>query len=170
MDRLVSSVPAPPMHEPGVAVLPMTKGRRGTAGGRTVTRMEKRGLLPTVAILPSSRNSMPGSLGLLSKMRRFPLPLLQQKGALLLQLTWPNPALPTLLRSVESLLGKEPAVDQMQDEGTQQPSLSRSAEILMEYLCPFTPLSVSVVGNTSHFFSDRCWDQTPQYFHSGKRC
>lgn len=35
--------------------------------------------------------------------------------------------------------------------------------------CPFTPLTVSVVVNTSHFFSDLCWDQTPQHFHSGKR-
>lgn len=94
-----------------------------------VTSVEKRGLLPTVAILPTSRNSMPGSLGLLPKMHPFLLLLLQQKGALL----------PTLLRSVESPLVKEPAVDQMQDEGTQQPSLSCSAEILMEYLCPLTP-------------------------------
>lgn len=106
---------------------------------RRVTSVEKRGLLPTVAILPTSRNSMPGSLGLLPKMHPFLLLLLQQKGALLLCLSWPNLALPTLLRSVESPLVKEPAVDQMQDEGTQQPSLSCSAEILMEYLRPFTP-------------------------------
>lgn len=82
VDRHVSSVPALWMHEPVVAVLPITRGRRGRASVRAAASMEKRGLLPTVAILSTSRNSMPGSPGLLSKMRPFPLPLLQQNGAL----------------------------------------------------------------------------------------
>lgn len=65
-----------------ITVLPMASGRRGRASVPTVTPMEMKGLPPTVAILPTSTSSMPGSSGLLSKTRPFPLPLSQQKGAL----------------------------------------------------------------------------------------
>lgn len=167
-DRLMSSSPAVPTQEPGAAALPMARGRTGRAGVPTVTPTEKKGLPPTVATLPT--NSMPGSPGLLSKTCPSPLPLSQQKGALVLHLPWPNPALPILLRSTAPPPGKEPGADQKHDEETEQPSLSCSAEILKEYHRPFTPLSVPGSDSTSHFFSDLCCDQTPQDFHSGKRC
>lgn len=35
--------------------------------------------------------------------------------------------------------------------------------MLTEYLCPLTPLGVSVADNTCHVFSELCSDQTPQY-------
>ena len=142
--RPASSGPALPPHKSCIAALPTTRGRRGTAGVATGTPAEKRGLLPAAAILPTPRNGTPGSLGLLSKTHPLSLPLLQQKGAL--------PPLPTLLRSLGSPPGTDPEAGHMQEEGTQQPPLSCSAEILKEYLWPFTPLSVSVVGDTSFLF------------------
>lgn len=99
VDRLASSPTTLPIRELGVTALRM---RVGTASEWTLTPMEKRVLLPTVAILPTCRNGMPGSLQLQSKMYLLPHPLLQQNRALLLRLSQPNSALSILLRSVAS--------------------------------------------------------------------
>lgn len=121
------------------------------------------GLYPTVFSCPYSkkRHACPPKVAV----QNTPVSPLLQQGAPLHHFSWTNPALPTLLRSTESPLGKEPVVNQTQEEGTKPP-----AEILMEYLCPLTPLSVSVADNTCHVFSKLCRDQAPQYSLSGKRC